>query len=801
LISLAAWGVASSIQAGRLEQIEQALAGDTRFDLVLRWNEIRSLPEGTVTVHGFQLRDKATGREYSLYYDADGQAMPAAFIAAHQRQWQAVSSASMTSETVSGPTLKAAGPKAQPTAGRGKSAAAQTVRLDPPDLAAVQDEDQRMRALGERSFRIGIYRDLPAPVRMSDFPAAAWQTTADGDRVLSIQIESAEAVALRLLVTEASFPDGVSVVVYNTDQPDEMYGPYPGESGSGATAFWTETVFGHRATLECRAAAGAALDDARFTLSRLIHRYVDIAKAGPILKVGNCHNDVACFNAWLAAAAAVAGIATAGEPGELYCTGSLLADTVPTTAIPYFMTANHCVGNQFEANSAEFYWFYQRNACGGSVPNPATVPRTFGGADYLAGSSPANADFSLLRIRNAVPNGTTLAGWIATTPGIGTGVTGIHHPDGSYKRISFGSLFGYDGQYHLVRWTSGVTEPGSSGSPLYNSSAQFLGQLSYGDSFCFNPQGLDGYGRFDVAYPVVQPWINPGNQPPPNAASPVLNMLVMDSHGDYDGDGITDFCVYHPAAGNWHIRRSQTGTVLTQNWGWNQTQPIAGDFDNDDLTDIAVYLPTLANWYIRRSSNGSLLFQQWGWSATRPAPGDYDGDGLTDIAVYHPATGNWYIRRSSNGTLLLQQWGWSEAIPCPADYDGDGRTDIAVYHPATGNWYIRQSSNGALRFRQWGFAAARPVPGKYDADNQADLAVCEPISGTWYILRSTMNNLLQQSVGMYTTPVPGDYDGDGRFDPAGYHLNTANWYIQKSTGGPLQRQFGWSAAVPPGTRF
>src|SRR5262249_41613307 len=54
-----------------------------------------------------------------------------------------------------------------------------------------------------------------------------------------------------------------------------------------------------------------------------------------------------------------------------------------------------------------------------------------------------------------------------------------------------------------VRWESGVTEPGSSGAPLWIGSAtdpQLVGALSGGSSSCNNQSGVDVFNRFDVAF-------------------------------------------------------------------------------------------------------------------------------------------------------------------------------------------------------------------------------------------------------------------------------------------------------------
>ncbi len=65
----------------------------------------------------------------------------------------------------------------------------------------------------------------------------------------------------------------------------------------------------------------------------------------------------------------------------------------------------------------------------------------------------------------------------------------------------------------------GVTEPGSSGSPLYEPSGLIVGHLTGGVSQCGGPEGPDLYGKiaFDWTSNGVtpdrqlQPWLDPDN--------------------------------------------------------------------------------------------------------------------------------------------------------------------------------------------------------------------------------------------------------------------------------------------------
>jgi subtilisin-like proprotein convertase family protein len=88
---------------------------------------------------------------------------------------------------------------------------------------------------------------------------------------------------------------------------------------------------------------------------------------------------------------------------------------------------------------------------------------------------------------------------------------GIHHPNTDEKRISFeydpttttsylGTAVPGNGTHVRVEdWDLGTTEPGSSGSPLFDQNHRVIGQLHGGYASCTS-QTSDWYGRFSVSW-------------------------------------------------------------------------------------------------------------------------------------------------------------------------------------------------------------------------------------------------------------------------------------------------------------
>jgi hypothetical protein len=283
---------------------------------------------------------------------------------------------------------------------------------------------------------------------------------------------------------------------------------------------------------------------------------------------------------------------------------------------------------------------------------------------------------------------------------------------------------------------------------------------------------------------------------------------------DFDGDGKTDFAVFHRAAGTpglayWnYLKSSDYPTSVSVQWGVSTDTPVPGDYDGDGLTDKAIFRTgngINGDWRIL----GASVFT-YGYNTDITVPRDYNGDGKTDVAVVRPGTGNlrWYPYDELIEDYCLVFWGLSTDKLVPADYDGDGRAEVAVFRPADGNWYILPVLTGTCvvgdyEVIHWGLSTDKPVPGDYDGDGKYDLAVFRPSEGIWYIRQSSECDesecdLLALEWGLNTDiPVPGDYDGDGKFDVAVFRPSNTTWYVLKSSDGQaLTAVFGESTDTP-----
>jgi hypothetical protein len=392
------------------------------------------------------------------------------------------------------------------------------VALDALDHAALIQADSVNPPMG-KVLRVALGRPLAIDQQMG-----SWTATPDGGSLWTIDLRATGAEGLRVGFTQMNLPPGVLLCAYNPLVQGDGSGPYTGAGDAGLGEQFSATIWADTARVELYLPPGAArvlpmkIDNLQHFYRRLSMPPAAAQNPGegePVGTVGNCHNDVTCTAAWANPARAVAIYFISGPSGTGQCTGQLLANNTADLT-PYFLTASHCGDSASEVASYDCYWLYQTSTCNGAVPTLASRPRTTGAT--LIGTR-GQSDGTLARLTGILPGGLFYQGWSATAVNTGANqaVAAIHHPDGSWKRLSFGNINSsaiycgagdgqLPGESYRVQWTSGVTEGGSSGSGILRTDNQLLvGMLSCGSSFCGTSTSNlnDIYGRFSTFYANV----------------------------------------------------------------------------------------------------------------------------------------------------------------------------------------------------------------------------------------------------------------------------------------------------------
>src|SRR5437763_7772228 len=375
-------------------------------------------------------------------------------------------------------------------------------------------EPLNMRSVGlDAPNQVGVNRSvaLSAKSRVQKF------LNPDGSQVIVLVIKSTNAYGIGVHFRGFDPADGDEVYVYGPTSDSIISGPFTKKGPWGSGEFWSGTMSGDTAIVEFYKKSGEKTEDAfeTFEISHIFaqQEWQQLTNEPDILV---CERDARCYGDLEKNAV---GRILFNSNGPHVCTGTLLNDRAQNH-VPYFLTANHCVSTQAIAHTVEVWWFYQTSACNSGRLRSGIVHSTAHANLLVAQRS---NDFSLLRLLSNAPGGAVFSGWTAGAQAAGTAIFGLHHPGGyippsvnSYLRRANGSITSTNygcassGLLHGygINWAVGTTEPGSSGSGLWNSSHHLVGVLSCGPlpPVC---NSHNSYSKFATFFPQIRHYIDP----------------------------------------------------------------------------------------------------------------------------------------------------------------------------------------------------------------------------------------------------------------------------------------------------
>ena len=364
------------------------------------------------------------------------------------------------------------------------------------------EDDNEMRSGNTKPYRFAN----PISVNFNMNNSGIWTELEDGSMVWRLKIESLGAFSLNIIYDIFDIPDGAEFFVYSDDK-EMVLGAFTNFNHKPHGGFSTAPIKGDKIILEYNQPSNASFDG-NISISTIAHDYRNVFfnEERGYGDSGSCNNNVACSigDDWQDEIRSVAMILTSG--GSRLCTGSLINNATQDLS-PYFLTANHCLGGN---NSWIFMFNYESPQC---TNQNGPTNMTVSGSSLLASSS--TSDVALLLLNETPPQDYNVhyAGWDVSGSTPSTPV-GIHHPSGDIKKISFD----YDnasnsGNYWDVdSWDDGTTEPGSSGSPLFDGEThRIIGQLYGGVASCTN-FGYDTYGKTSVSWNLgLSDYLDPNN--------------------------------------------------------------------------------------------------------------------------------------------------------------------------------------------------------------------------------------------------------------------------------------------------
>ncbi|HZW08993.1 MAG TPA: GC-type dockerin domain-anchored protein [Phycisphaerales bacterium] len=344
---------------------------------------------------------------------------------------------------------------------------------------------------------------VPTDVDISPDTHGVWEQVSESMIAWRMRVRCDNALSLNFGFDAFHMPEGGQLSIYDTDG-DRAIRPFTARDNAAHGELWTPPTVGNDVIIELVLPVKALeeLDLHLGVINAGYRGFNDVFDP----RSGACNIDVVCPEGddWRAEIASVAVISTGGSR---FCTG-FMVNNAAEDQTPYFMTANHCGISGGNAASLVAFWNYETSECEGTPDGSLS--------DFQSGSffraSKSSSDFTLVELDEA-PNPDWLvsfAGWDAGGADASDAIA-IHHPDVDEKRISFefesttttsylGESVPGDGTHvRVIDWDLGTTEPGSSGSPLFDQNHRVIGQLHGGFAACGNDLS-DWYGKFSVSW-------------------------------------------------------------------------------------------------------------------------------------------------------------------------------------------------------------------------------------------------------------------------------------------------------------
>ena len=385
------------------------------------------------------------------------------------------------------------------------------IQVPATNLARLKKEDLINDKIKDIPYRFGKNIEVDFDIHNS----GSWTELENGDGIWRLAIRSKDAKSLNFVFDQYHLPEGARIFVYTEDK-SQLIGSFTKANASKLNSLGVGLIFSDHIIIEYQEPADVR-GQGYLHINNVTHGYRDILveveseAKGEFGDAGDCNINVNCpTDIDIDFQKRSVAIIVVGNAG--ICSGALVNNTQQDET-PLFLTANHCLpANEENTQNWIFYFNHETPDCSG---NTGPTNQSLTGGLVLASND--KSDFAILELNQSPPEfyNVCYSGWDATdSENSVSSAFGIHHPRGDVKKICFEE----DSPYHLIRpfqsnnatevweidqWEEGVTEPGSSGSPLFNQNGLIIGQLAGGQAACdgnVNNGSFDYYGRLGVSW-------------------------------------------------------------------------------------------------------------------------------------------------------------------------------------------------------------------------------------------------------------------------------------------------------------
>jgi hypothetical protein len=405
-------------------------------------------------------------------------------------------------------------------------------------------------------------------VRINLIKDGSFQDLGENGKIWLTTISSKNAFGMQFYFNRYKLPDGAKLFLYNEDK-SMILGAFTSRNNHEDGKFATQVISGQKIVIEYFEPRNSG-SLGELEIYKVIHAFKEVYpkyRTNYYGESGDCNIDINCPDGanYQDIKRGVCRISYYDNSLELaaHCTGSLLNTTKSALSRQgVILTANHCVtpydmtnpsvANHKKYRVAEwiFEFGYEISDCNNPM-DPFAITKTMNGASII--SKGALSDYALLDLGSTPPPSYDVVylGWDRDYSSVPSKAVGIHHPSGDVKKISLendllipvhtqttaGTQNFYETQGTpftdwKITWNKGVTEGGSSGSPLFNQNKKIVGQLRGGTSACPSTYGPDYYGRLAISW----------NNPDPEYSSWPLSYWL-----DYNNTGVKSLASYDPS--------------------------------------------------------------------------------------------------------------------------------------------------------------------------------------------------------------------------------------------------------------
>ena len=467
----------------------------------------------------------------------------------------------------------------------------------------------------------------------------SWTNVEDG-KVWTLAIQAEEAKGISLYYDNFWIPSGGELYIYNPSQSQKI-GPFTSKNNPASGVYATEIIYGDILILEYFQ-PNITNNKLNLSINKFVYAYRDIisGQLGGYNSSEDCQVNANCSegNSWENQKKSVCRIQIGSGWNVGLCTGALINNTL-NDCTPYVLSADHCFDggdiSENDLNQTIFYFNYYSDSCQNLIPNNYN---SITGCSYVSNSGGegivGDSDFFLVELNSNPDFDPYFSGWDRSNISASNGVS-IHHPSGDVMKISTftnglsstsGLGFGFDNTTHWqVQWSQtdnghGVTEGGSSGSPIYNQNSLLVGVLTGGSSYCDATNQTDIYGKLWHGWDQMgnsnteqlKPWLDPTN-----FGSISVNGIFCESLNNLIADfecANSEICINNSVV----FSSSSIGTIDSYEWSFQGGQPSSaigpgphiinydavGDFDvslivnNNEFSDTIIqynYINVISN--------------------------------------------------------------------------------------------------------------------------------------------------------------------------------------------------------------